>query len=366
MPPEVEELLDSADGLTAGERAYLESGGENADGFLAEEKVSRPPETPEKPAGAAAAAEPPKTPEQPKPSGQAPQAAQEAKGGEEEEDLDPATGKPPATVPYQKYSRETKKARDRQAGLERQLSELQDKFARGDERLRLLSEVMTQPAATQQEQNPDPEPDYQKDIYAWVDWSRREQSRLRDALIQTRNYIDGNSHQQNMRESYQQDAIAFAQKNPDFGYAYNHLLNARALMLQEQGHDEESIRNIVFNEERGLVERAYQQNKSPAAMIYAMAKRMGYQGPPQPPAQAQPANGAAAQPGAQPAAKSSAVEEVERIKRGQEASKSLAGIGSGAASELSVEALAEMSDRDFEALYHSKKSQIESLLGQRS
>jgi hypothetical protein len=63
-----------------------------------------------------------------------------------------------------------------------------------------------------------------------------------------------------------------------------------------------------------------------------------------------------------PAAAPSVTDEIARIQAGQAASKSLSGVG-GAPSELSVEALAYMSEDEFAALYATKGKRIEAMLG---
>jgi hypothetical protein len=129
-------------------------------------------------------------------------------------------------------------------------------------------------------------------------------------------------------------------------------------MLQDQGYGADDIRSILAGEERGLVQRALQANKSPAEMIYAIAQRFGYRGP----------DGAAPDgQGARPVGRNgrpSATELIQNVQAGQRASKTLSGAG-GAASDLSVEALVNMSEADFNALLRAKPHQVEALMGRR-
>lgn len=376
------------DGLTAGEKAYLESGGENAAGLLTENAggagggaaaaASDPaPESKAKPEAAPApatkaAADPVK--DAAKDAGKPPVAKQAAAASDEDDDGDaPLDGK----VSYQKFQRDRKKAREQINALQKQLTETNEKFARGDERLKLLAEAMT--PAQQQEVDQDPEPDPNTDLIAWANWSRRENARMREALVSTNQTVTESRDDQNIRENYQRDAMSFAREMPDFGGAYNHLLNSRAAMLTEQGYDEPSIRRILLNEEKGLVQRAFQAGKRPAAMIYNMARQMGWSPPaaPQPAAQGggAPANGGGNGQGA-PAPQAaggngngqqqaSVVEEIERIQRGQAAGKSLSD-GGGTPHELSVEALATMSEQEFNALYAKSAGKIDAMLGKRA
>lgn len=353
----------AGDDLTEAEKAYLESGGENADGLLAENDAAAATEAP-KPVAAEPAKETPA--EAPKePAKEAPKAADAAKpapAATASDDDDDAPTDPKATVPYQKYARDRKKERERAAKLERELAETREKLTRGDERLRLLSEVMA-PAPQQPLEDDDPPPNPDDDIIGYAKWQGRELERMREALSTTQGVIKDTSDGTALREGYQRDAAAFARENPDFGVAYNHLITARAGTLEAQGYGEQEIRQIIHNEERALVERAAKAGKRPAAMIYAMAQQFGYRKA-APAAQAAPAVAAAAAPAA-PAAPS-VTEEIERIAKGQAAGKSLSDAGGGAPSELTVEALANMSDREFQALYSKKRGEVDALLGKRA
>ena len=355
-----------ADGLTPGEKSYLESGGENADALLAEQKTPVPDAAP-------AAKETPAVapPAKDKAAADAPAvaapAAKDAPVAVADDDDDAIPADPKATIPYPKYAREKKKLQDRLAALEKQNGELSEKFTRGDERLRLLNEVMA-PQPQQQAADEDPEPDPNEDVIAWANWSRRENGRLRDAISQTQGVVQETNADTAMRNNYVADVQAFARETPDFGPAYNHLITVRAQNLATQGYSEAEIRQIVHNEEKTLVQSAMAKGKRPASVIYDMAKQWGWRTPPAPaqvdPAAAAANGGQAAQ--AAPAAKAepSVVDEIERIQKGQAAGKSLSDAG-GAPNDLTVEALANMSDSEFTALYASKKGQIDGLLGKR-
>ena len=310
-------------------------------------------------------------------------AAKESTPPTTEEDDEPTLEVPDAkgtkqkAVSFGRFDRQRKKDAARIADLEKSLgdrdknyAELKERFDRGDERLRLLAEAMT-PKAEEIEQE-DAEPDPQTDIMAWASWAQREMGRLRDGAAQTTQVVTDDQADRNTRDAYQRDAVAFARETPDFGPAYNYLLQSRAAMLVEQGYNEQQVRQILFNEEKGLVERAAATGKRPAAMVYGLAKQFGWR--PEMAQQAQngaatPSNGAApkANGGSAPAAPSapkqpSVTEEVERIAAAAAASKSLSGAG-GPASEMSLEALANMSAAEFSALYAKHGPQIDRLMG---
>lgn len=308
------------------------------------------------------APEPP--PAEPPPAEPVAEAAPEpppAPPAEDDDEEGEGAGQPRNAIPYQKYARERKRYREQVAALEARLRETDEKFARGDERLRMLAEALKAPQPEQGKAEEDPEPDPNTDIVAWVNWSRREMGRLREGVTQNAQTVETTVAEQQLRDEYQRDAMSFAQQNPDFGPAYQHLLQARAGQLAALGYTDQQIQAQLVAEEKGLVQRARQTGKRPAEVIYGMAKAMGYRSEPKreepPPAAAVPDP-----PPPPPAPKPSVSDEIQRIAAGQAAHKTLSGSG-GAPQELSIEALASMSEKEFEAFYAAKRGQVDNLMG---
>lgn len=383
------------DELSPEEQRYFESGGQDTAGILSAgdsggAPTTDPPATPEKPASSdgsdEAKPEGEPKPEKPDSAGDTDaakseqaaakpdQAKQPTEDGDDDGDEpgDGADARSQRPVPYQRFARAQKKASDRISALETQLREANEKFTRGDERSRILAELLK--PEQKDEQAEDKEPDPNEDIIGWVNWSRREIGRLRDGLTNTTSLAQDTVNESRITEAYRRDAAQFATQQPDFGAAYNALLTARGNQLHILGYSDADIAKTLRAEEKGLVERAFQSGKSPAAFIYELAKANGYQPAP---ASAQNRNGAANGDGgaataaapatpAAPAAppKPSVTDEVARIAAAQAAGKSLSGAG-GTGSELSIEALATLSESEFEKLYQSKKGQIERLMAGR-
>lgn len=113
-----------------------------------------------------------------------------------------------------------------------------------------------------------------------------------------------------------------------------------------------------MDEERGLVQQALQNRMSPAELIYGMAQDWGYQKaapvvvPPVVPAQAGAAAGAP-----------SVTAEIERIQKGQAASKSLSGAGGASAGAMTVEQLANMSEDEFAVYARKNPAVVKELMG---
>lgn len=107
------------------------------------------------------------------------------------------------------------------------------------------------------------------------------------ALIQ---HLQGQSQQSQMVQAYRQDAQAFAQKQPDFPAAYNHLLKSRAGELEAMGATPQQVNAQLQADELELVQTARQLGKSAAELVYGYAKARGYSAKPAAaaPAPAQP------------------------------------------------------------------------------
>lgn len=357
------------DALTAAEQEYLNSGGEKADGLLAEAGVTAPEKVVEQPKDKVAdgAAKPEVK------AGEPEKGAAEPSDDDDDEPEQPKDGRQ-RTVSYKKFERTRKKldeqlAAERKAGetTARTLAELQEKYARGDERLKLLTEALAPPAADTAQA--DPRPDPEQDIFAYVKWQDRQIENLKGQVGETRDTITERGQADTLKNEYQADALSFARETPDFGHAYTHLLNTRGAMLESQGYSIDDVRKILFNEEKQLVERARATGKRPSAMVYALAQQLGYRKADSAAAAAEaPAvtngNGNGTAPAVNGEAKPSVSEEIARIAAGQAAGKTLSGAG-GAASEMSIESLSGMSDAEFEAFYAKNRGKVDAMLGKR-
>src|SRR6185312_12617233 len=130
-PPDGDHCMSE---LTAGEKAYMESGGQDASALLAENPATPVPAIPETPPAPAASSAP-------APSGVVPVAAAEPiELGEEE--IPAADGKAKRRVVD---SRALKEERNRRKALEDELKSEREMRARVDERLKLLTDVVSQP-----------------------------------------------------------------------------------------------------------------------------------------------------------------------------------------------------------------------------
>lgn len=380
------ELEVDAEGFTAAERAYFASGGANTEGLLSNEPdddVAAPEPAPSpSPAPAPAAAEP------------APAPAPAAKEPEAPEDLDTIArvnrSKTGRVIPEENFRVVSSKYKERGAKikeLEQQLAEretklkawdgeraetekLRERVARMDERLKLFSEAL-QPQE-QQPAAPKPKPNKEEDIFAYSDWLENRVEQLAGALEEVKGQVGqvGQTVQERdddaaLSDAYRSDAVAFARDNQDFGQAYVHLNRVRDAMLESIGYaDPKERAQIRQNEEKALVARALQAGKRPAEVIYGVAKSLGYTkaAPAVDPAPAPAAAPASAAPAPAPAAPS-VTEEIERIQRGQVASRSLSSGGGAPAPAMTVEQLANMPEAEFEQYARKNPLVVKALMG---
>lgn len=78
---------------------------------------------------------------------------------------------------------------------------------------------------------------------------------------------------------YQAQAAQFAQKQPDFMEAYQHIRAVRRQQLEAVGYtDPAGLEGMLQQEELQIAGKAFQDGVNPAERLYALAKQLGYSG----------------------------------------------------------------------------------------
>lgn len=154
----------------------------------------------------------------------------------------------------------------------------------------------------------------------------------RDALRQ---------HISTMNQALVGAETAFKATTADYEPAKLHARTSYFEELKMLGYDDQQAFNEVVRKEQQLVNRALQNGSDPADMIYKLAKSRGWAGPKPAPVTPTPAD------------------KVAIAAKGQEAAKSLGAAPGGAAAEMSVEALAGLSDEEFAAKFGGEKGDRE-------
>ena len=292
--------------------------------------------------------------------------------------IDAKTGKPQKRVSFHKYQRTLNELND----LRKQFNTTSEERARIDERLKIINEALMTPQATEaaEQQDEDPEPNPDDNIFEWVKWSKREMDRRTERFQEFVNQSQAERDESQIASTYRRDANQFASTEPHFGQAYSFLMNNRAAQLRAGGWtDEEKIQQQVVKEEKGLVRSAIAAKISPAKRIFDMAKAAGFTpqaapaAEPSKPAAAAPAvpgtplNGAAPQQpvtAARPSGVPSVSEQVAMAAQGVEASKTLSNGGGAPLEQLTQAKLLTMDEDEFAAVVANlSKTKLRELFG---
>lgn len=277
---------------------------------------------------------------------------------------------------YKQTKQELQTERDARQKIETEASDLRSKFARMDERLRLFNEAAAKPAAppVAAPAVPAPMPDPADDIFGAFRWQGQKIADLEKRLEQTAQdagktaeTFQQSTAETQLRTAYANDFRNFSVQNPDVGQAYNHYLTVRHATLEAAGYADKAERiKIIEDEERGIAQRAFQTQQSPAAIIYNIAKHIGYQKAADPnPVPAAASAPVAATPAAAPAAPAapSAVDQVTRVAAAQAAARSLSSGGGSPVIQMSIEQLLAMDDTQFAAYERANPGVVKKLMG---
>ena len=244
----------------------------------------------------------------------------------EETGRDPATGRFTAQVPHRALHQE----RERRKVAEARAAELEVATARAQERLSVLNELVTAAQGSQSLDQPQhaPQPhnefDPDRDVFQSVKYLKQQLDQ-RDAKDREREYI----------ESYKADIVKFVKQVPDFFQAHASLSKSRDTELQAMGWSNPAERaKQIAREERELTRNAIAEGKSPASIVYALARGRGYGRQTAPQQQYAPET----------------VAHIERMNRDRQASATLSGAGGAPGGGPSVSDIANMSEGDFDRL----------------
>lgn len=130
-----------------------------------------------------------------------------------------------------------------------------------------------------------------------------------------------------------EDLREFVAETPDYMDAYNDLLQKRYRQYIEIGYTPQEAQQAVASDEYSLAADALRRGKSPASVVYALAKNYGY-----------------TKKEAKEAVEN--VQKMETLQKGVKAAQSL-GSGGAATGKVTVDAIANMSEDDFDAFMKS-------------
>ncbi|MGJ4928145.1 hypothetical protein ACQR1I_16555 [Bradyrhizobium sp. HKCCYLS2038] len=241
--------------------------------------------------------------------------------------------------------------RQRRRELDRQLREAREKLANFEGRFAVLDRVTgKQPAEQGQAEQGAPNPE--EDIFGAV---KAIQTRLEGQEKAAKEAQAEQERHTKFVTDYRNDANRFEQTTPDFKAAYGFLLKSRADELRAIGYeDPKDLHAALTADEFAIAQRALAAGKSPAEMLYALAKQRGYQ-----PDAAKKAAEEAARKAAEEAA-----QKLDAIERGQAANKSLNNTGgSSGADDMTVERLLSMPMSDYTTWVEKNPAKAKRLMG---
>jgi hypothetical protein len=298
--------------MTAAERAYFQSRGEDVAGLMGEAKPAAP-----------APVEQPKADAKAAPAPTAPAAEEDGEPGEIEISAD-GTARDTKTgkfVPKSAYLR----VRDGEKQARQEASRYRDLAIAAKERLALYAEATGDlPGKAKDDTPPSPE----EDIFGFAQHMAREVASLKSQ-------IKGGETERALQSAVTHDMRAFAATEPGFVDAFGFFTQRLDSVLQAIGHDNPEVRaGEIKRQTREIVTQAMQSRRSGAAALFAAAKAMGWS--------AKPANDPTAE-----AAKAGAAE-LQKLTDAQKANASLRGAGTSAAPDaLTPGKLADMGDAEY-------------------
>lgn len=326
----------AGEGFTAAEQAYFDSRGENTDGLA-------PTDT----NGAASVASP-------QTEGVAALAAtQEAaptdKANGEEDDgsieisadgklaRDTKTGR---FVPIQALHRE----RERLQASKAELSELREKFTRADERLAVFNKAFEgQMPATAGQKADETAPDPEKDIFGAFKWATDRIAKLETKLDSTAKNTQVELARTALRQHYDASVGQYKKAQPNFDAAKQFLTEGRHKELEAIGYaDQKERQDMIDQQEAQLAVSAYRNKQSAPELLYKLAVARGFNPTP---------------PKVEEVKPSEAALKLDQIARGQAAAASLVSAGGGPSSQLTAEAVANMTEEQFDAAVKKVGSQ---------
>lgn len=147
---------------------------------------------------------------------------------------------------------------------------------------------------------------------------------------------------QQQQQVYVQHHNKFAQVNPGYQDAYKFLVDRLVGVHKAQGYDDTAAQQLALQVEWSTVTQAVNRNQDPCAVLWNMAKELGFQ--PQTPAA----------PGAQPG--QSPLKAIKLAQDAASAATSLSGVPGSPGTSVDMAALATMDKKEFDAFFANDPS----------
>jgi hypothetical protein len=249
------------------------------------------------------------------------QLAQEESQQPEVEQEQSQEEKKPKLVNYEALHEERMKRKEIQSKLETQAQRL-TKMEEGWNRLM---------QRMQQENQPKP-PSFDEDPLEALRHQQEQQAKYLQQQHQTEQQrqqdYELNQRYQAFVNQCAEAVEEFKKSTPDYLDAYGYLKETRVKEFEALGYNQKQISQLIHDDEAAIAANAFQSGKNPAELIYNLAKTRGFQTPTQ---------------------KQQAEQKMQQINKGVQMSKSLNSAGGKVSNDISLDALAQMSNDEFES-----------------
>lgn len=208
--------------------------------------------------------------------------------------------------------------REARKSAEKRARDLEEQFARFDERRKTLAELQEKQEV--KEERPDPD----KDALGALKYTQREIEALRAAELRREQEAQNGRQMQQIAYHAANREREFAEKTKDYSEASEFLLNSRLRELMAIGNNEIDARNLLEQEKFNLAAQALQRGQNPAEIVYNIAKERGF-------------------------STKQTEEKLEKLEKNQKANVSLSNVSGTSASNKfpSAQEISKMSDEEF-------------------
>lgn len=309
----------------------------------------------------------------------------------------------PKTISYGRHQRDLQALQAKLDGAVAETVKEREARTRLDERTNMLLQAIqakpapaADPAAVAAaEAAKDPEPDKEADPIGHGEWNVRRLEKivtdLQSGRQQEQEQTAAQREEAQIYRSYEADLEREAKADPAFADAFVHLRETRyrelgfiyadiditdpaqcaLLSAEDQSRLSDSIQRSFHNEQMLVARQALQAKKSPAKVVKNLALSRGF-APKAPEAApvpgkvlAKPVNGAART--VAPAEAGTVTDQLEAIRGGLDASRSLSDAGGSPGGTVTPERIANMTDAEFTEFYDSMpKGRFDQLMGKPS
>lgn len=160
---------------------------------------------------------------------------------------------------------------------------------------------------------------------------------LNQTESQRQEYSKQQESMQQFVRNYAEKATEFAKTTPDFKEAYSYVMQSRMEEFIAAGYSKQDALNLVHEDEAAIVANAFRQDANPAERIYKLAELRGYK-----------------KSSKEQDIKSANKQKIDSLEKGIKASATITNSGSHNDSKLTLEAIADMSDDEFDKVDWNK------------